>query len=168
MIADEMVIEQARPCDAEAVYALYQSLINTPYSTWSEDYPSRDIVFGDVMAGHVLIMRRENGSIVAAIAILPAEEEPEFDDIAPWYDDIDKWAVPSRLGVAAEMQGRGIAKRMLVAAMDRARENGCGAVRFLVAKSNPIAQRAYASLNFDVCGETEMWDTRWLCYQKRL
>ena len=44
MIADEMVIELAKPCDAEAVYALYQSLINTPYSTWSEDYPSRDIV----------------------------------------------------------------------------------------------------------------------------
>ena len=168
MNADEMAIELAKQCDAEAVYALYQSLINTPYSIWSEDYPSRDLVYDDVHAGHVLVMRRQEGGIASAIAILPAEEEPEFDDIAPWYNDIEKWAIPSRLGVASDMQGKGIAKRMLQTAMDYAHENGCGAVRFLVAKSNPIAQRAYARLNFDVCGETEMWDTRWLCYQKRL
>ena len=57
---------------------------------------------------------------------------------------------------------------MLSAAMDSARIYGCEAVQFLVAKSNPIAQRAYAPLGFDICGEAEMWDEEWLCYQKRL
>jgi len=54
--------------------------------------------------------------------------------------------------------------------MDFARQMGCDAVQFLVAKSNPIAQRAYASLGFDVCGEAELWEPGeiWLCYQKRL
>lgn len=165
---EDMRIERAKPCDAEAVYALYHSLINMPYSTWDEDYPSRELVFEDVETGKTIIMRDPSDEIVAAIALLPAEEEPEFDGIAPWYADVEKWAIPSRLGVAGGMQGRGVAKRMLTAAMDHAREDGCGGVRFLVAKSNPIAQRAYASLGFDICGECEMWEGQWLCYQKRL
>jgi len=165
---DDMRIERAKPDDAGAVFMLYHSLIDTPYSTWSEDYPSKELVYDDVTSGKTIVMRNLSGKIVAAIALLPGEEEPEFDGKAPWYDDVRKWAVPSRLGVAADQQGKGIAKRMLRAAMDAAREDGCDAVRFLVAKNNPIPQRAYASLCFDVCGECEMWGERWLCYQKRL
>lgn len=160
--------ERAKPEDAEAVFALYHSLIHTPYSTWSEDYPTRELVFSDVAAGKTIVMRDASGRIISAIALLPAEDEPEFDDMAFWYKDVEKWAVPSRLGVAADMQGRGLAKRMLSAAMDFAREDGCDAVRFLVAKGNPIPQRAYAPLEFDVCGECELWGGSWLCYQKRL
>ena len=165
---EDMRIDRAKPEDADAVFALYHSLIDTPYSTWSEDYPSQELVLEDVQCGKTLVMRDPSGRIVAAIALLPGEEEAEFDGKAPWYEDVAKWAVPSRLGVAADQQGKGIAKRMLMAAMDAAREEGCDAVRFLVAKSNPIPQRAYASLCFDVCGECELWGERWLCYQKRL
>jgi len=81
---------------------------------------------------------------------------------------VKKWACPARLGVAKERQGKGLAGRMLAAAMEAAREEGCDAVRFLVAKSNPIAQRAYSRLGFEICGEHEMWGHLWLCYQKRL
>jgi len=168
MIMESMRIERAKKADAEAVYALYHSLIDTPYSTWSEEYPSREQVYSDVENGKTLVMRNRANRIVSAIAVLSAEDEPEFENIAPWYADASKWAIPARLGVAADMQGLGIAKRMLAAAMDYARDNGCDAVRFLVAKRNPIPQRAYASLMFDVCGEAEMWRETWLCYQKRL
>lgn len=165
---ENMYIEPASSGDAQAVYDLYHSLIDTPYSTWSDDYPSKELVYDDVLHGRTIVMRNESGRIVAAIALLHGEEEPEFDGIASWYADVNKWAIPSRLGVAADMQGRGIAKRMLTAAMDFARADGCGGVRFLVAKSNPIPQRAYASMEFDVCGESELWGGHWLCYQKRL
>ena len=63
----------------------------------------------------------------------------------------------------ASGKGR-LARRMLSAAMDTARAEGCDGVRFLVAERNPIAQRSYAKLGFDICGTCE----RWLCYQKRL
>lgn len=164
----DMHIERAMPQDTKAVYALYHSLIDTPYSTWSEDYPGQELVEEDVRNGKTLVMRDPDGRIVAAIALLHGEDEPEFDDVAPWYPDVKRWAIPSRLGVAADMQGKSLARRMLAAAMEHAREDGCGAVRFLVAKRNPIPQRSYAKLEFDVCGECEMWGEQWLCYQKRL
>lgn len=164
---EKLRIERAQACDAEEIYALYHSLIDMPYSTWSEDYPTREIVKDDVEHHEVLVMRGDGDRIVSAIALW---QEFEFGDAAAWYPDVTRWAMLSRLGVAADMQGRGVAKRMLTAAMDAAREAGCEAVQFLVAKSNPIAQRAYASLGFDICGEAELWEPGevWLCYQKRL
>ena len=136
-----------------------------PYSTWSEDYPTKEIVQEDIRDHEILVMRNDQGRIVAAISIW---QEFEFGDAADWYPNVKKWAMLSRLGVAKDSQGRGIAKQMLTAAMEYAKNRGCEAVQFLVAKSNPIAQRAYAPLGFDICGECELWEEEWLCYQKRL
>ena len=166
-MSGELRIERAKPCDADAIYALYHSLIDMPYSTWDEEYPTRHIVCEDVEQHTVLMMKDEADEIISAIAVW---REFEFVDAAPWYPDVREWAMLSRLGVHKAYQGRGIAKRMLNAAMDYAKAEGCEAVQFLVAKGNPIAQRAYASLGFDVCGEAELFGPGefWLCYQKRL
>ena len=166
-MSNEMRIMRANMQDVEAIYALYHSLIDLPYSTWDEEYPTREIVREDVEQHTVLVMRNAADEIVSAIALWHAFE---FADAARWYEDVTRWAMLSRLGVRSDCQGQGIAKRMLIAAMDEARRDGCEAVQFLVAKSNPLAQRAYASLGFDICGEAEIWEPGevWLCYQKRL
>lgn len=165
---DEMIIERARPEDAEAVYALYHSLIDMPYTTWSEDYPPRELVESDVKGGKTLVMRDASGQIAAAVALLEPEDEPEFASMAPWDQTVTRWKIPSRLGVTKAHQGKGLAGRMLSAAMEAARAEGCDGVRFIVAERNPIAQRAYAKLGFDICGTHVCWGERWLCYQKRL
>ena len=165
---ENLRFERATTADIEEVFALYHSLLHAPYSTWSEAYPTREDVERDISNGWTIVLRDQTDKIAAAIALLPGEEEPEFDEIASWYPDVKKWACPSRLGVALNQQGKGLAGRMLAAAMDAARGVGCEAVRFLVAQSNPIAQKAYSRLGFDICGEHEMWGHRWLCYQKRL
>ena len=163
----DMRIVRASEEDAEEIYALYHSLIDMPYSTWDEDYPTREIVQEDVTRHAVLVMRSAEDEIVAAIAI---RYETEFADAAPWYADVVRWATLARLGVHRAWQGKGIAGRMLTAAMDLARADGREAVQFLVAKSNPIAQRAYAPLGFEICGEAELFypGAIWLCYQRRL
>ena len=165
---DDMRIERAKPEDAEAVFALYHALIDAPCSTWSEDYPSRELVGNDVRSGKTLVMREPSGRIVAAIAVLSPDDEPEYEEMAPWDPTVTRWAIPARLGVDKVYQGKGLARRMLSAAMDTARAEGCDGVRFLVAERNPIAQRSYAKLGFDICGTCERWGERWLCYQKRL
>ena len=165
---DGMRIERAKPEDAEVVFALYHALIDAPCSTWSEDYPSKELVDHDVGNGKTLVMREPSGRIVAAIAVLSPDDEPEYEEMAPWDPTVTRWAIPARLGVDKVYQGKGLARRMLSAAMDTARAEGCDGVRFLVAERNPIAQRSYAKLGFDICGTCERWGERWLCYQKRL
>ena len=160
--------ERAKNGDIDEIFAMYHALIDAPYSTWSEDYPTIEHVRSDVEHGWTIVLRNEENRILAAIALLPGEEEPEYEGIAQWDPDVTSWACPARLGVALDQQGKGLAGKMLAAAMDAARQSGREAVRFLVAKSNPVAQRAYSRLGFDVCGEHEMRGHVWLCYQKRL
>lgn len=163
----EYEIRRADMEELDEIYALYHSLIDMPHSTWDEEYPSKDIVKYDLEEQTVLVMRNAQDAIVAAIAI--SDEEDDFDDErVRWYPDVERWIALSRLGVAKEMQGRGIAKQMILAAMEQCRQSGYQAVRFLVSKTNPAPQRAYAKLNFDVCGEVDLYEHRWLCYQKRL
>ena len=162
---NDFCVTRAGVSDVDEIFALYHSLIDMPYSTWDDEYPTYDIVLEDAEKHAILVMRDEDGKIAAAIALW---QESEFADAAPWYPDVTRWAMLCRLGVRRDMQGRGIAKKMLLAAMDLAKAQGCEAVQFLVAKSNPIAQRAYAPLGFEICGEVELWDEQWLCYQKRL
>lgn len=158
-------IERASIEDGDEIYAMYHSLIDMPFSTWDEEYPSREIVENDLTHDQVFVMRDETRRILAAILLW---EGDDFADLAPWYPDVKRFADLARLGVAREAQGQGVARRMLTYAMEQAKTQGYEAVRFLVSAENPIAQRAYAKLDFDICGEAEHFGLRWLCYQKRL
>ena len=162
---NEGTIELATKEDAAAIYALYRSLLREPYSTWDEDYPSREIVDEDLLYNGVLVLRLPEGGIGAAIVV---EKGEEFEADVPWYPDVTRWCALGRLGVAHGMQGRGVARRMLSEAMAHARAEGYEAVRFLVGAHNVPALRSYATLGFEVCGHTRMWDEDWLCYEKRL
>lgn len=162
---NEGTIELATPQDADAIWALYRSLLGEPYSTWDEDYPSREIIEEDLANNDVLVLRLPEGGIGAAVVV---EKSEEFEADVPWYPDVTRWCALGRLGVAHGLQGRGIARRMLTEAMARAKAEGCEAVRFLVGAHNVPALRSYATLGFEVCGQTRMWDEDWLCYEKRL
>lgn len=163
----EYIIELAEKKDVQEIYALYRSLIDMPDGTWDEEYPSREIVEYDLEHQDVLVMRDAERNIVAAIAV--TDDDDDFDGAEiQWYPDVTRFITLSRLGVDKRYQGKGIAKKMLLAAMDLCRQRGYEAVRFLVSKSNPAPQRAYAKLNFDICGEIDLYEHQWLCYQKRL
>jgi len=163
----EYTIELAEKADAQEIYALYHSLIDMPYGTWDEEYPSMEIVEYDLEYQDVLVMRDKDRRIIAAIAVSGDDDDLNEADIH-WYPDVTRFIALSRLGVDKRLQGKGIAKKMLLAAMELCRQRGYEAVRFLVSKSNPAPQRAYAKLSFDVCGEINLYEHQWLCYQKRL
>lgn len=167
MMENAACITRAAKDDIDDILALYRSLIHMPYSTWNEHYPTLEMVEEDVQSHKVLIMRDECHTLISAVSI---RYEFEFSDAAAWYRDVRKWAMLSRLGVHADYQRRGIARKMILASMEEACADGCDAVQFLVSKENPIAQRAYAPLGFEICGEAELFEAGriWLCYQKRL
>ena len=165
MIQEPMTISRAKAEDGDEIFALYHSLIDDPYGTWNEEYPDRECVSNDLKENIVYVMRDATGRIVSSI--VDELDVHEFDQLAPWYTDV-KWAQLGRLGVAHDAQGHGIARKMLAYAMEQAKERGCDAVRFLVAGCNIPAQRSYAKLNFEVCGECTEWEGHWLCYEKRL
>ena len=162
---EECSIGPASLDDEDEIFALYRSMIGRPYVTWNDEYPARALVRHDLEAFDVFVMKDGDGCILSAIV---NEDTDEFVDMAPWYPDVKRWAQFARLAVAADAQGQGIARRMLVYAMHKARLKGCEAVRFLVSADNIPAQRSYRKLEFEVCGEADAWGDHWLCYEKRL
>lgn len=166
MIQEPLTISRAEKADCDEIYTLYHSLIDDPYGTWNDEYPSRECVENDLAENIVYVMRDATGRIVSSI--VDEQDIHEFDDLAPWYVDVTRWAQLGRLGVAHDAQGHGIARKMLAHAMEQAKARDCEAVRFLVATCNIPAQRSYAKLNYEVCGECAEWEGHWLCYEKRL
>ena len=108
MIQEPLTIGLAEKKDGEEIYALYHSLLDDPYGTWNEEYPSLECVQNDLEENIVYAMRDATGRIVSAI--VDEQDIHEFDGLAPWYADVTRWAQLGRLGVA-----HGVANGILLA-----------------------------------------------------
>ena len=163
MIQELLTIGLAEKKDGEEIYALYHSLLDDPYGTWNEEYPSLECVQNDLEENIVYAMRDATGRIVSAI--VDEQDIHEFDGLAPWYADVTRWAQLGRLGVAHDAQG----------ARHRPQDAGArdGAGEGTRLRSCPFpggdlqhpAQRSYAKLNYEVCGKCDEWEGHWLCYE---
>jgi ribosomal protein S18 acetylase RimI-like enzyme len=161
---NSIFIERAVPADADDILRLYRSLVGTPYCTWDDEYPDREIVENDLRQYKVFVVR-DNGSIIAAAV---SAYDASLDPIASWCRDVRQWALLTRLGVSQPHQNRGIARQLVRFIMADAKADGCDGIRFLVSPDNHPAQRMYQSIGFDICGEADHYEMNWLCYQKRL
>ena len=103
MIQEPLTIGLAEKKDGEEIYALYHSLLDDPYGTWNEEYPSLECVQNDLEENIVYAMRDATGRIVSAI--VDEQDIHEFDGLAPWYDDVTR----SSGGSAWRMTRRGTA-----------------------------------------------------------
>ncbi|RYY34960.1 MAG: N-acetyltransferase [Sphingobacteriaceae bacterium] len=63
------------------------------------------------------------------------------------------------LSVFPAMQGKGIGKQLIAALIEQGRRNNWPAVGLLVNESNPLAQKLYTSLGFEVVGEKKLLGT---------
>ena len=48
MIQEPLTISRANAADGDEIFALYHSLIDDPYGTWNEEYPTREDVRNDL------------------------------------------------------------------------------------------------------------------------
>ena len=51
-----MLFRKAETCEAEAIRALYQAVIGTPFCTWDESYPGETEIAGDLSAGALYVL----------------------------------------------------------------------------------------------------------------
>ena len=123
MIQEPLTISRANAADGDEIFALYHSLIDDPYGTWNEEYPTREDVRNDLAENIVYVMRDGMGRIVSAI--VDELDIHEFDNLAQWYTDVKQWAQLGRLGVAHDAQGHGIARRIRDGAGEGKRMRRC-------------------------------------------
>lgn len=150
--------------DAAEILNLYHSVLDTPGSRWDMDYPAPENVEDD-LARNALFCLKEGGEIIAAISI---DRDEAVEALPFWNPALQPAMELSRLCVRTDRQGRGLASRMIEAMMDYGKDRGMKAVRYLVSKDNPIAQKAYRRLDFRRAGECSLYGEEFLCYEKEL
>ena len=149
---------------AEEVMSIYRSLVGSPGCTWSEKYPVMEDVERDI-ANDSLYVLYDGPAIIAAAFMGPTDE---FEHLTFWDPSIRRPCDLARIGVRKEYQGRGIAKELIRRIEPDLVRRGFDGVQLLVCKTNPKAEAVYRASGFQYCGETEIYDNQWNCYEKKI
>lgn len=160
-----MEIRLATLTDKEEIMALYRSHFGEEGVTWGDGYPNEEIlVHEDILPGN-LFCAVENGEIVAVTSL---EDDAAINELHLWDRSLEPVLHIARVGVKHGWEGRGLARMLILHAMEEMRVRGMRGVRCLVGYHNHRAQAAYAPLGFHRAGEAYAFETHWLCYEKAL
>lgn len=159
-----MELFQAGEQDFLGLQDFYKNLIaKNPdmrqYCPWEYGVYPTDALLREHIANGDLYYMESNGAILAALVLLPYQEENYAWD-NPWGAALedDQVATVHMLGVNPEMQGQGIAHRAVRAAIQKARKMGKKAVRLDALSCNLPAQKLYRSMGFAEVG-TARWQS---------
>ena len=158
-------INLVRQEDFETVMNLYRAAVGEEGCAWSEDYPNEDDIRGDIERASLYCARNEGGEIISAFAI---DSDEVVDRLPCWTPALTPAGEIARLVVGRKWQNQGVARQMLLYAMEELRGRGCRGVHFLVSKTNERALRSYSKLEFEKAGETDLYGLDWYCYEKSL
>ncbi len=150
--------------EADKILDLYHSVLGTPYSRWSEEYPLPENIEDD-LSRDALFCLKENGEIIGAISI---DQDDDVEAFPFWSKELTPSIEISRLCIRSDYQGRGLAGKLIEYMMDYGRKNGIKSIHYLVSKHNLIAQKAYSRLEFKLMGECSLYHDEYFCYEKAL
>lgn len=149
---------------ANEAVAIYGSLKNLPGCTWDDEYPSPELICGDISSGH--LHGAFDGSRLVAVGVAMPDEELTHLDC--WQLPAQNPCVFSRIGVHTAYQGQGLAGQIVRYMEEEMRLSGYDAARMLVSPGNEKALRVYRRCGYKECGSTRMYGEDWLCFEKGL
>ena len=117
-------------------------------------YPSEEILREDLENGYLYYLREE-GSISAAVALMPGQE-PEYEKLR-WTCGL-RPGIFHRLAVHPSMQGAGLGGIVLDDVLQILRRAGCDCVRCDTSEKNHKAQRLYEKMGFRRCARMHWSD----------
>jgi len=157
-----LLLCKALPTEKEEILKLYSSVIGTPFCVWNENYPSMLEIDNDIKNGY-LFVEKENDEIIGAISITP---ENEYNELNVWKNRNAREI--SRVVVSPLHRGKSIAYNMVLEVEKIVKDLGFEATHLLVAKKNIPAFKTYMKANYNVVGETFMYDNEYFAIEKIL
>lgn len=161
----ELEFSIAREEDAAELMSLYRRAVGTEGCTWTEDYPNEEILRNDLKKEAVFLLRNDSGGILAAVSM---DDDTEVNELPCWSPELTPCIEFARLVVHEDYRNRGLARKLLLRAMEEVCRRGCKGVHYLVSKTNERALRSYAKLEFTCVGESDLYGEHWWCYEKAL
>ena len=129
-------------------------------SSWDDTYPNAEILSDDIDAGQLfeILVDGERVGIPCM-----GEEEEELTGL-DWQFYANHACEFSRFCLAADKQGKGLARPVLEAAFAHSRARGYDAVHILVSICHKQALDLYQKIGFVCRGEAWLWEEDfWFC-----
>jgi GNAT superfamily N-acetyltransferase len=161
-LAAEQDLDPAMELVARCIADMRQARIDQ----WDEVYPDRATVLQDIRAGTMYVAALDADPFVG-ILVINEVQSAEYGDV-PWTVAASPVAVVHRLMIEPRHQGRGLARRMMTFAEQRAREMGYAAIRLDAYSGNPRALRLYQALGYRDAGAIRFRKGVFRCYEKSL
>jgi ribosomal protein S18 acetylase RimI-like enzyme len=164
-----MDISKAVPDDLDAIIRIVTDCVSDMERhgifQWSQNYPNRAVIQADIDNGTGFIYR--TGEKAAAYFAVDCNQPPQYGQIN-WSTDGSKVMVVHRLCVLPQLQGRGIACRIMAFVDELAAQNGCTSIRLDAYSENPAALRLYDGRGFKRAGQVYFPTAQapFWCYEK--
>jgi ribosomal protein S18 acetylase RimI-like enzyme len=144
--------------DISAIMNFYHGLIGIRGCTWNLDYPHETNVTQDI-GNNSLYLLKEKNNIIAVAAAGVSNELQEL-----------QWSIKNpcdlaRIGVSFNRQNKGIGTIMLNMVINAVKKRGFDGIRMIVSKNNTSALALYNKNGFIKCGETNMYNIDFCCYE---
>jgi GNAT superfamily N-acetyltransferase len=117
---------------------------------WDDIYPTEATLRADVAARSMHVAGLDDGRI-AGVVVLNDRQDPEYGEV-PWTIPDPPIGVVHRLMVDPDLQGQGLARRLMIFVEDFARERGDRTLRLDAFTNNPRALRLYQGLGYHDAG----------------
>ncbi len=142
-------ILKADTTDFKSIMNLYdlgtKALLSLGIVQWGDTYPSGQTLMEDLEAGHTWILT-VNGMIIGTTT-LDHNQDDQYLSIE-WAHRADRVLVVHRVCVHPDLQGQGIAKKLMLFAEEYALEHQFQVIRLDAFLGNPYSQRLYRSLGY--------------------
>ncbi len=160
-----MKFMQATVEDQAEILQLYRSLVGTEFCAWTDQYPGKAEIEGDLSRDALFCLKDMAGTLIGVISI---DQDEAVEALPCWTEAWKPAGELSRLGVRSEYQNQGVARQLLQYGMAELEHRGMKSVHFLVCKTNQKAIRSYDKLGFNIVGDCELFGELWWCYEKSL
>ena len=151
----------------DMIYSCIKYMKSQGIYQWDEFYPDSDIIENDIKRGNCYILK--NDGKCAAYFAIDEEQSTEYSQIN-WLTDGRKVLVIHRLSVHPELQGKGIAKKILKFIEDSAVKNNYSSIRLDAYSGNERALKLYENFGYKKAGQFYIIvrDLPFYCYDKNI
>ncbi|MFF2018760.1 GNAT family N-acetyltransferase [Paenibacillus sp. NPDC058177] len=117
---------------------------------WDEHYPNKEVIGTDIERGTLYVY--EDNHAIAGILVLDENQAEAYKTIT-WEQNQGPHLIMHRLAVHPEVQGKGIARKLIAFAEALALRNGYTSIRLDTYAKNTRALEIYPGLGYQLRGE---------------